>query len=117
MITLVNGFWSSLDWDQWLYGLIAGFLGGGSGAVVSGIVVSVNDPGHYNFASRSFYVLVFSVFLANGLLQFFGFLHQNPLPKAKVVTTVETVEKPKPTTTVTTTVEKTEVVPNPPPTQ
>jgi hypothetical protein len=112
-MNLIDGFWSSLDWDQWIYGLIAGFLGGGSGAVISGVVVSVNDPKDYNFASRGFYVLVASVFLANGLLNFFGYLHQNPLPKAKVVTKVETVEKVSeaPAKTVTTTVEKTEMVP------
>jgi len=110
-MNLFAGFWGNLDWDSWLYGLFAGFLGGGSGAVVSGVVVSINDPQHYNFGSGSFYELVFSVFVANGLLSFFTYLHQNPLPKVKTVTTVETVEK-VPTTppkTITTVVEKTEI--------
>ena len=109
-MNLVNNFWSNLDWDNWLYGLIAGFLGGGSGAVISGVVVSVNDPSHYNLGSRDFYVLVLSVFMANGMLNFFTYLHQNPLPKARVVTTTETVTATPPVTTKVT-VEKTEVVP------
>jgi len=110
-VNLFNGFWSNLDWDNWIYGLVTGFLGGGSGAVVSGVVVSINDPAHYNLASKSFYVLVLSVFIANGLLAFFAYLHQNPLPKAKVVTTVETTKTGPPDTTTKVTVEKTEVVP------
>ena len=116
MPTLFNGFWSNLDWDNWIYGLVAGFLGGGSGAVISGVVVSVNDPSHYNFATKGFYVLVMSVFVANGLLNFFGYLHQNPLPKAKVVTTTKVIESlaPVPSKTVEKTVEKTEVVPSDP---
>src|SRR6185437_59117 len=111
MPMLFNGFWTNLDWDNWLYGLIAGFLGGGSGAVISGVVVSVNDPAHYNFATSGFYVLVFSVFVANGLLNFFGYLHQNPLPKARVVTTVETTKTSPPDTQTKVSVEKTEIVP------
>ncbi len=110
--TLLNGFWSNLDWDNWVYGLVAGFLGGGAGAVVSGVVVSVRDPEHYNFASADFYILVFFIFVANGLLNFFAYLHQNPLPKAKVVTTTKTVTENPPVTTEVT-VEKTEVIPQP----
>jgi len=108
-MNLVNKFWSNLDWDHWLYGLLAGFLGGGAGAVVSGVVVSVRDPARYNFSSSGFYILVLSIFVANGLLNFFSYLHQNPLPAVRVVTTTETVNKTPPITT-TVTVQKTEMM-------
>jgi hypothetical protein len=82
-----------LDWSQWLYGIFAGFIGGGAGAVVSGVTVSAVDPADFNFSTGKFYVLVLTIFTANGLLNMFAFLHQNPLPAVRTVTTIEHTEK------------------------
>ena len=102
-----------MDWDSWAYSLVAGFISGGSGAVVSGITVSMLDPKDFNFLTHQFYILVSAVFLANGVLSAMAYLHQNPLPPVTTVTTVETTQQlpTKPPATVVTTVEKTEVGP------
>jgi hypothetical protein len=74
-------FINRFDWGSWLYGIFAGFIGGGAGAVVSGVTVSVADPDHFNPTTGKFYALVGFVFIASGTLNAFAYLHQNPLPK------------------------------------
>lgn len=109
MAQLPLGF-GTLDWSDWLRGVISAFVGGGAGAVTSGIAVSMGDPQQYNMGTQKFYVLVVSVFLASGVLNMMAFLRNKPIPDVKTVTTTETVEhQTHPPATVTTTVEKTEM--------
>src|SRR5690242_15215059 len=113
-MNIVSGFWTNLAWDNWLYGLLAGFIGGGSGALSSGVGVMVVDPKDFNLDHLSLvFKVMFVTFILAGLTPFFAYLHQSPLPKVKTVTTVETVEKVSstPPKTVTTKVETTELAP------
>ncbi len=109
MSNTVN-FFDNLDWGSWLYGLFYGMIGGGASAVVSGVTVALSDPKDYAIGSGKFLGLVTTVFIANAVLSMFLYLKQTPLPAAKVVTAVQTVEQPgKPTKTITT-VEETKLV-------
>ena len=110
-MTLPLGF-GTLDWDDWIRGLISAFVGGGASAVTSGIAVRVGDPQQYNMATQKFYVLVGSVFVMSGLINMMAFLRNKPMPDIKTVTTTETVEhQVHPPATVTTTVEETKMSP------
>ena len=103
-----------LDWSSWFYGLVAGIIGGGSSAVVSGITVALQDPKDYGLQNGKFYWLVLSVFCANGLMSAFLYLKQSPLPPVVTVTTVKettATTSPSASTMVETTVQKTEVKP------
>lgn len=102
-----------LDWGNWLYSLVWAFIGGGAGAVTSGVVVSAFDPKDFNFQTGRFYGLVLAVFTVNGVLSSLAFLHQQPLPKIETTTTttIETTkQEDKPKAIVVTTVEKVEKV-------
>lgn len=97
----------TLDWSDWLRGIFAAFIGGGAGAVTSGVVVSMNDPKDYNLYTSKFYHLVIAVFAVNGLISMFAFLHQRPVPdQIKTVLTTEKIEV-SPEAVITTKVEKT----------
>jgi hypothetical protein len=99
---------TKLNWGDWLYGLFAGFIGGGASAITSGIVLNISDPGHFNGKAGEFYTLIGTMFLTNGALSAFFYLKQHPLPDIKVVTTVETVERQmNPPAVIKTTVEET----------
>jgi hypothetical protein len=67
-------------WEQWLYGLVAAFVGGGSSAVASGITVSAFDPKDWNVMEGKFYALVGALFMVNGTISFFAYLKTQPLP-------------------------------------
>ena len=101
---------TDLDWGNWLYGLVAGFVGGGSSAVVSSIAITTVAP---DVVMRGgFYKIVIAVFLFNGVKDTFLYLSKAPLPPVKVVETVRTVEKQaEPDKTTVTTVEKTTISP------
>lgn len=89
--------WGNLDWGNWLYGLFSGLIGGGAGAVVSGVTVSVIDPKDWAIGSSHFLVLTGTLFLTHGVLSAFMFLKQQPLPKSLAPTSVpETPTPPKP---------------------
>lgn len=88
----MTGF-GRLDWNSWLYGLFSAVIGGGSGAVVSGVTVSAFDPNDFNFTTSRFYYLIFAVFAVNATFGFFTYLHQSPLPPVKTVTTTAVIEK------------------------
>ncbi len=91
-----------LDWQNWVYGIIAGFIGGGAGAVVTGFTASALDPEKLALGSSKFFVLIGVVFLAHGCISTAMFLQQNPLPKKVTVTdesaTRTTVDADKTTT-------------------
>ena len=101
-----------VDWSDWVRGLFAAFISGGASAVVSGIAVSTSDPDHFAFGTTKFYELVFSVFMASGLLNMFSFLRTKPIPDLKTVTTTVTTtgKATDPNPLVKTTVRETQVV-------
>jgi hypothetical protein len=84
----------TLDWGSWVYGLVAAFVGGGASGVVAGVVVSVKDPEHFAKDPNAFLSLVGWVFLCTGVLNFFAFLRNAPLPATKQVTTTTTTVTP-----------------------
>lgn len=113
------GMFGTLDWGDWAYGLISGFISGGSSAVTSGFVVSSYDQDHFKFGSSASLHLMGWVFVVAGLLSAFAFLRNKPLPSVKQVeTTTKRIEmeptenKPvPPPPTVITTVKETHVEP------
>jgi hypothetical protein len=100
----------NLDWSDWIKGIVAAFVGGGAGAVTSGVVVSLGDPQQYNMGTQKFYVLVGTVFAMSGMMNMMAFLRTKPLPDVKQrETTVESMGGQ-----VKTTVKETEMVVVPP---
>lgn len=79
------GLLGTLDWGDWAYGLVSGFISGGSSAVTSGFVVSSYDKDHFQFGSSASLHLMGWVFLVSGLLAAFAFLRNKPLPAVKQV--------------------------------
>jgi hypothetical protein len=73
-----------LMWDKWLYGLGSAVIGGGSGAVVSGVSTMLIAPSLFNVTSWAGVAKVFSVmainFVLTGGLSMFFYLKQSPLP-------------------------------------
>jgi hypothetical protein len=106
------GSFGTLDWGDWAYGLISGFVSGGASAVTSAFVVSATDPGNdFKFGSPQSLHLMLWVFLVSGLLSAFAFLRSKPLPGLKQTETttkrieIEATESkpiPPPPTTITT---------------
>ncbi len=83
---------SGLDIGDWLRGLVAACVSGGSSAVVSGGVVAVQDPEH--FRGGGAFRLMGLMFLTNAAMGMFLYLKQKPVPDLKTVsTTVQTTEK------------------------
>lgn len=77
----------NLNWGAWAYGLISGFIGGGAGAVTSGIVVSAMDKTHqFALAGTKSIELMGVCFLVNGSMSGFMYLKQHPLPEEKAKT-------------------------------
>jgi hypothetical protein len=91
-----------LDFGQWAYGLVAAFIGGGSGAFSGGLASILVDPADFNIFTSKFWVLVMTTFFISGLVPFFAYLHQQPLPpeiktveKTTQITTPATADSPK----------------------
>lgn len=101
------------DWENWIRGLLAAFIGGGAGAVTGGVSASLIDPKDFSLGSQKFFALVVTIFVANGMITMMAYLHQNPVPPIKTITTtVETTEiQAHPAAKVTTTVEEKVVIP------
>lgn len=79
-----------LDFGDWAYGLVSGFISGGASAVVAGVVVSIKDPNHYALGTWNFFEIVLSVFVMSGTMSAMAFLRTKPLPSLKTV--VETTQ-------------------------
>jgi len=109
LILWIMAAFDNLDWSNWFYGLLAGMIGGGSSAFTSGISASAIDPTTFAFGSSKSVKLMVAMFVWNAVLAAFLYLKQNPLPKVKTVTTVETTERISPKVAVVTTVEQTKV--------
>ena len=85
-----------LNWGPWIYGLFAGFIGGGAGAVANGFANAFLDPQVFNTAHPSkLFEAVGLFFLINGFLAVAFYLKQSPLPSLQVTTTTEVVSVQK----------------------
>lgn len=74
-------FFSKLNWGKWLYGLGSGFIGGGAGAVTSGVIVSAMDKsGQFVLGGAESIKLMLTCFVVNGIFSAFFYLRQHPLP-------------------------------------
>jgi hypothetical protein len=107
-------FMGRMDWGDWFRGIIAGFVGGGSGAISSGVVLSLIDSDHFNAAHPGKVLEIMGgMFLVNGILTTAAFLHQNPVPALVTETTTKIVSHDPPSSKdgVTTIVKTTEVTP------
>lgn len=71
---------TDLNWFGWLYGLLAGFIGGGAGAIAAGVAVTIIDPQNLGPTTSKFWTLILVVFLSNGVLNAAAYLKQSPLP-------------------------------------
>ena len=67
----------------WLRGLMAGFIGGGAGAVSSAVIAIGRTPHVYNLGDGLWNVLslMFGTFLVMGLINAFAYLQKSPLPE------------------------------------
>lgn len=108
-MTLLGG---NLDFGDWAKGLIAAFIGGGAGAFSAGLSAIIVDQHDFNIYTSKFWQLVFGTFVIGGLVPFFAYLHQKPVPDVKQVTsTVKTVTQADKPTRVIETTEETHVEP------
>jgi hypothetical protein len=96
--TILDAVVGHLDWENWLYGVFAGFIGGGASAVTSGITLNMVDSKDFNIYTSKFYTTVAAIFLVNGMMNAFMYLRQNPLPKVVTTTTTTEVTVAPPTT-------------------
>jgi hypothetical protein len=78
-------FFSQLDFGQWARGLLAAFIGGGSGAFSAGLSTMAVDPNHFNIYTSDFWKVILGTFVISGMVPFFAYLHQNPIPDTKDV--------------------------------
>lgn len=76
-----NGYARS-NWEAWLYGLTAAFVGGGAGSMTSGLASMGIDPEHFNLGNGLTHTLALmgAAFMVNGLLSACLYLRQSPLP-------------------------------------
>ena len=101
MAMRLPGGLGNLDFGQWTYGLFAAFIGGGAGAFSSGLGSILVDPADFNPSTDKFWKLIFTTFVVGGIIPFFAYLHQKPLPDIKTVekttqiTTPATMDTPK----------------------
>jgi hypothetical protein len=86
-----------LQWETWVYGLVAGFIGGGAQAVVATVTVTAIAPDKFNLGAQlhNFLILAAVTFTASGLLSAAAYLAKSPLPQ--IVTTVATEKDIEPT--------------------
>ena len=73
-------FWATLAWDDWIYGLMYGAIGGGSNSVYAAFGALVVDPKDFAFGSAKSFRLIGWVFAFSALMSAFLYLKQKPLP-------------------------------------
>jgi len=88
-MNLPLGF-GDVEWDDWIRGIVAAFIGGGASAFSAGVADLLNHPG-VSIWNREFWSVVSTTFVIAGLIALFAFLRTKPIPDKKVVTT--TVQK------------------------
>ena len=100
-----------LDFDDWVRGLVAAFVGGGASAFSAGVANVLNHPtaGIWHI---EFWSTVSTTFVIAGLIAMFMFLRTSPIPDRKqVVTTVETTTQGQKAPVVVSTVQETTTEP------
>ena len=67
----------------WFRGLLAGFIGGGAGAVTSGFIAVGQTPESYNLKDglTNLLVMIGGSFLVVGILNACAYLQKSPLPE------------------------------------
>lgn len=97
----------TLNWGVWVYGLVAGFIGGGSSAATGALAITILDPKDFNFADAKIWKAMALMFLFNGVKDTLLYLKQHPLPEViTTVTTETTTRQTDPPAIVKTTVEE-----------
>lgn len=71
-----------LNWQQWLYGLVSAFIGGGAAAVTGGLTSIGIDPEHFNLQAGLKHTaeLAGAIFVVSGAMSVALYLKQSPLP-------------------------------------
>jgi hypothetical protein len=87
--TKLPGSLGSLDWSQWLYGLMSAVIGGGAGAATAGFSANIVVP---NLNATQTLSIMGMTFVVSGVIAGLSFLHQQPLPSVTVAKTTETVK-------------------------
>lgn len=78
---MIKNLFGNFAIGKWLYGLIAAFIGGGAGAVTSGISAAWIAPDTFNLSKmHNMLLLMGASFVTTGLLNGAAYLHQQPLP-------------------------------------
>ena len=98
-----------LSWGLWIYGLVAGLIGGGAGGVVTAISGAVALPQQVNLQAgfHSFLILFYISFAMHGLVSVAFYLQKSPLPQIETTVSVATTEQKGTPTKVVTTVSAT----------
>lgn len=88
-------------WELWFMGMMAAFLSGGSGAVVSALTSMGIAPDKFNLSSLSGFTHLMELaganFIVGGMLAFFLYLRQTPVPPQSTGNT-EQFSNPNPPT-------------------
>lgn len=102
-----------LDWEDWIRGIFAAFIGGGATAVSGAGALMWNDGKDFNPQTDIFWNTILTMFLISGVINLMMFLRSKPVPEYKVVTTTttETTRKPAPAPQIVKTVEEVEKIP------
>lgn len=81
-----------LQWETWVYGLVAALIGGGSGAIATGFAQVIVDPQHADL--RHMLALMGTSFVVAGILSAAAYLAKSPLPQIVTTTATEKVITP-----------------------
>lgn len=79
----LSGFWSGLDWDNWLYSLVKGILSGGAGSANAALAAAMVDSTHFGLGSADSWKLVRASWLLGAMMFTFAFMSKSGLPDKK----------------------------------
>jgi hypothetical protein len=81
---------------MWFRGMLAAFVGGGSGAVASGFLAVAQTPAEYNLKEglQNLLVMIGGTFIVTGIVSVAAYLQRSPLPELEEVQTT-ILNKPK----------------------
>lgn len=92
----------NLDWGHWIYGLVGGFIGGGSSSVVAGALSIGIAPDKFNLGDHigNTVKMLLGCFILNGIVSAALWLKQKPLPdiETEITETTTVIEQPQKTT-------------------
>ncbi len=71
-----------LNWSGWAYGLVSGFIGGGTSSIGAAFGVMTTDFDHFNPGSGLRHLLwaMGSTFIFSGIITAAAYLSKSPLP-------------------------------------